>query len=102
MEESKDQLSTSASSANSGSVQGEKDDALSTLPESDAETQAATTPSTEEDWVTGPRLWFILSGVSLVLFMMLLDVSIISTVSLIKHMLLLCKLNSITGDSEDH
>ena len=45
------------------------------------EQQAEQPKSNDPEYVTGIKLWSMMSGVILVIFLMLLDVSIVSTVS---------------------
>ena len=47
----------------------------------DAEKQASPAAPDESNWVTGVKLWIIMTGVTLVCFLMMLDMSILSTVS---------------------
>ena len=46
----------------------------------DAEKQTQSTP-TQAEWISGFKLWIIMTGITLVCFLMLLDISILSTVS---------------------
>ena len=46
----------------------------------DVEKEASLATSNNQEWVSGVKLWIIMTGVTLVCFLMLLDVSILSTV----------------------
>ena len=47
---------------------------------SELEKQKPAAGDDEEKWISGPQLWLIMAGISLACFLMLLDVSILSTV----------------------
>jgi hypothetical protein len=51
------------------------------LPPEDTEKQTNNDPQQEPEYITGIKLWLMTAGVTLVLFVMLLDISIVSTVS---------------------
>ena len=49
---------------------------------SDCEEQSASLGVKEAEWISGVKLWMVISGVALVCFLMLLDISILGTVSM--------------------
>lgn len=69
----------------SGAAESDKDHDISESsdPEnpSDGSTEVVEAPETEYEYITGIQLWLVVASITLVCFLMLLDMSIIVTVS---------------------
>lgn len=73
------------------------------LPDSNIKVAEAAEPTeTEYEYVTGVKLWLATAAVTLVCFLMMLDMSIIVTVSLHNHCYALDLLIKMTGYPSNH
>lgn len=73
-------LQTAISNETASPVDASKDELKATHTSNlDPEKQEPTSTSSSPQWVTGIKLWIIMTGVTLVCLLMLLDVSILST-----------------------
>lgn len=81
----------------------EKDAAAAASQPVDVEKQPAEPTPDQPEYVTGLKLWIMMSGVTLVCFVMLLDMSIVSTVrGLISPPRYCLMLTAAPGHTEDH
>jgi hypothetical protein len=98
----------SSSASISSDTQKEKiadDTTIISAPSTDVEKQQPPLQLEQPDYVTGLKLWSMMAGVTLVCFVMLLDISIVSTVCRPARFVgrrELAANPSMAGDAEDH
>jgi hypothetical protein len=78
-------------------------EALPSSPERSNNESAVPAPETdEEEWVTGLKLTAIVSFITMAAFLMLLDVSIVATVSYFLNQLLEVDIDGLAGGPKNH